>query len=106
MNRNREENNKQTLFQERVISSLSGKQEVNQSLVGLGSDSGLGSTTDLTSASSSDETGLLTSGASSGHGRWVTNMLLVTTTVGMVDGVHSNTSDTGPSVSLGLVLPE
>jgi hypothetical protein len=33
-------------------------------------------------------------------------MLLVTTTVGMVDGVHSNTTDTGPSVSLGLVLPE
>jgi len=32
-------------------------------------------------------------------------MLLVTTTMGMVDGVHSNTSNTGPSVSLGLVLP-
>jgi len=33
-------------------------------------------------------------------------MLLVTTTVGMVDGVHGDTTDTGPSVSLGLVLPE
>jgi len=33
-------------------------------------------------------------------------MLLVTTTMGMVDGVHSDTSNTGPSVSLGLVLPE
>ena len=32
-------------------------------------------------------------------------MLLVTTTMGMVDGVHSNTSNLGPSVSLGLVLP-
>lgn len=31
-------------------------------------------------------------------------MLLVTTTVGMVDGVHSNTTDLGPSVSLGSVL--
>jgi len=79
---------------------------ITSSLVGLGSDSGLGSTTDLTSSSGSNKTGLLTSGASSGHGRWVTNMLLVTTTVRMVDGVHSDTSNTGPSVSLGLVLPE
>jgi len=36
----------------------------------------------------------------------VTNVLLVTTTVRMVNGVHSDTTDTGPSVSLSLVLPE
>jgi len=36
----------------------------------------------------------------------VTNVLLVTTTVGMVDGVHGNTTDLGPSVSLRLVLVE
>lgn len=31
-------------------------------------------------------------------------MLLVTTTMGMVNGVHSDTSDTGPSVTLSSVL--
>lgn len=36
----------------------------------------------------------------------MTNVLLVTTTVGMVNRVHGDTTDTGPSVSLGLVLPE
>jgi len=72
----------------------------------LGSDGGLGGTTDLTSSSGSNETRLLTGGALSGHSGGVTNMLLVTTTVGMVDGVHGDTTDTGPSVSLGLVLPE
>jgi len=62
-------------------------------------------TTDLTGSSGGDETGLLTRWASSGHGRWVTNVLLVTTTVWMVDWVHGDTTDTWPSVSLGLVLP-
>jgi len=33
-------------------------------------------------------------------------VLLVTTTVGMVDWVHGDTTHTWPSVSLGLVLPE
>lgn len=33
-------------------------------------------------------------------------MLLVTTTVGMVDGVHGDTSNLGPAVSLRLVLVE
>jgi len=47
----------------------------------------------------------LTRGARSVHGRWVTNVLLVTTTVGMVDWVHGDTTDAWPSVSLGLVLP-
>jgi len=82
------------------------KKSKSASLVGLGSDGGLGGTTDLTSSSGSNETRLLTGGALSGHSGWVTNMLLVTTTVGMVDGVHGDTTDTGPSVSLGLVLPE
>ena len=47
----------------------------------------------------------MTGGGGSGDGRGVTDMLLVTTTMGMVDGVHSNTSNLGPSVSLCLVLP-
>jgi hypothetical protein len=62
-------------------------------------------TTDLTGSSGSDETRLLTGWAGSGHGRWVTNVLLVTTTVWMVDWVHGDTSNSWPSVSLGLVLP-
>jgi len=31
-------------------------------------------------------------------------MLMVTTTVGMLNGIHSNTTNLGPAVSLGLVL--
>jgi hypothetical protein len=31
-------------------------------------------------------------------------MLVVTTTVGMVDGVHGNTTSTGPAVALGSEL--
>merc|ERR1719216_756188 len=37
-------------------------------------------------------------------GRWVTNMLMVTTTMGMLDGVHGHTSDLGPAVPLDSVL--
>jgi len=33
----------------------------------------------------------------------VTDVLVVTTTVGMLDGVHGDTSDTGPVVALGLL---
>ena len=43
-------------------------------------------------------------GGESGDGRRVTDMLLVTTTMGMVDGVHSNTSNSGP-VSFALRFP-
>ena len=34
----------------------------------------------------------------------MTNVLLVTTTVRMVDGVHGDTSNLGPSISLSFVL--
>jgi hypothetical protein len=34
----------------------------------------------------------------------MTNMLVVTTTVRMFDGVHSNTTNLGPAVALGFVL--
>jgi hypothetical protein len=73
-------------------------------LVRLKSSGGGGGTTDLTSSAGSNETSLLTSGGGSGEGSGVTDMLLVTTTVGMLDGVHSDTSNSGPSVSLGSVL--
>jgi hypothetical protein len=37
-------------------------------------------------------------------GRGLTDMLVVTTTVGMVDGVHGNTTSPGPAVALGSEL--
>ena len=55
-------------------------------------------------SSGGDETCLLTAGGESADGRRVTDVLLVTTTMGMVDGVHSNTSDSGPGSS-PLCLP-
>jgi hypothetical protein len=61
-------------------------------------------TSDETGSSGGDETDLLTSGLVSSDGRRVTNMLMVTTTMGMLDGVHRNTSNSGPVVSLGLLL--
>lgn len=63
----------------------------------------LSSSSDETGSSGGHETGLLTAGSVSRDGRGVTDVLLVTTTMGMVDGVHSNTSNSGPgSSALGL----
>jgi len=62
------------------------------------------STTDLTGPPGGDETDLPTRRGSPLDGRWVTNMLMVTTTVGMLDGVHGHTSDLGPAVPLDSVL--
>ena len=64
----------------------------------------LSTTSDETGSSGSDKTDLLTSGLVTSDGRWVTNMLMVTTTVGMLDGVHSNTSHSWPVVPLSLCL--
>lgn len=63
-------------------------------------------TSEQTSSSGSNETSLLTGNSLSRDGRGLTNVLMVTTTVGMVDGVHSHTSGLGPRVSLDLVLVE
>ena len=64
----------------------------------------LSATSDETSSSSSDKTDLLTSGLVTSDGRWVTDMLMVTTTVGMLNWVHGNTSHSWPVVSLSLCL--
>ena len=67
-----------------------------------------GGTAEETGTTGSNETSLLTGRSVAGHGRGVTNVLVVTTTVGVVDGVHSNTTSTGPAVALGahgVVLP-
>lgn len=60
--------------------------------------------TETTSAAGSNETDLLTSGCVATHSGSVTNVLVVTTTVGMLHRVHGHTTDLGPGVALGLVL--
>ena len=60
----------------------------------------LSTTSDESSSSGSDKTALLSSGAVSSDGRWVTNMLMVTTTMRMLDWVHSDTSNSWPVLSL------
>ena len=57
-----------------------------------------------TSTAGGDETDLLTSGFVSSNSGWVTDMLMVTTTVRMLDWVHGNTSNSWPVVSLSLCL--
>lgn len=49
----------------------------------------------------SDETSLLTLDGVPRDSRGLTDMLVVTTTVGMVDGVHGYTTSPGPAVALG-----
>lgn len=63
-------------------------------------------TSEQTSSSGSNKTGLLTRDGASGDGRGLTNVLVVTTTMRVIDGVHGDTSGLGPRVSLGLVLVE
>jgi len=62
------------------------------------------STAEETGAAGGDETDLLTGGGVAGDGRGVTDVLLVTTTVGVLDGVHGNTANLGPAVALHAVL--
>jgi len=61
-------------------------------------------TTEQTRPPGGNETGLLTLCGFPGDGRGFTDMLMVTTTVRMVDGVHSNTTSLGPGVALGSEL--
>jgi len=53
-----------------------------------------------------DQTALLTRGGVPGLGGGVTNVLVVTTTVGVLNGVHRNTSHLRPGVSFPLELVE
>merc|ERR1719228_1112163 len=61
------------------------------------------SSPDSTSPPSSNQTDLATSAGSSLDSRSLTNVLVVTTTVGMFNWVHCNTTDLRPAVSLDLV---
>lgn len=64
----------------------------------------LAASTDGTSSLGGNETTLLSSGGVSSGGRGVTDVLMVTTTVRMLDGVHGNTSHSGPVALLGVGL--
>jgi len=66
-------------------------------------DNCLGST-ETTSAPGSNETDLLTRGVVSVGGGGVTNVLMVTTTVGVIHGIHRHTTHARPLVAPGLVL--
>ena len=65
---------------------------------------GLLGTAEQTCPAGGDETSLLTGNGVARDGRGLSDMLVVTTTVGMVDGVHGNTTSTGPAVALGSEL--
>merc|ERR1719365_97974 len=73
------------------------------STVKRGTSAGL-SSSDSTSTSSSNKTDLTTSAGSSLNGGGLTNMLMVTTTMGMLNGIHSNTTNLRPAVSLSLIF--
>ena len=61
-------------------------------------------TTNTTRPPGSDETDLATGGRTPLDGRSFTDVLMVTTTVGMLNGVHSHTTNNWPAVTLGLVF--
>jgi len=63
-------------------------------------------TAQQTSSAGGNQTDLLTSRSIASDSGSLTNMLVVTTTVRMVYGVHGNTTSSGPAVTLSLVLVE
>ena len=64
----------------------------------------LSASPDETGSSSCNKTDFLTSGLVTTGSGWVTDMLMVTTTMRMLDWVHGDTSHTWPVVSLSLLL--
>ena len=65
---------------------------------------GLLGTAEQTCPAGGDETSLLTGNGVARDGRGLSDMLVVTTTVRVIDGVHGNTTSTGPAVALGSEL--
>ena len=59
-----------------------------------------------TGSSGGDQTDLLTRDSEARHSSGMTNVLMVTTTVRVIDGVHCDTSNLGPAVALDSVLVE
>lgn len=65
---------------------------------------GLLTSSDKSSSSGSNETDFLTVGCVSADSRWMPDMLLITTTMGMIYRIHSNTSNSGPSSTFCFVF--
>jgi len=63
-------------------------------------------TTKLPGAPRSNQTDLLAGHRVTSNRRGVTNVLMVTTAVWVLDWVHSHTANLGPAIALGLVLVE
>jgi len=63
-------------------------------------------TTKQTGASGGDETDFLSGARVTGDRRCVTNVLMITTTVRVINGVHGHTASLRPRVPLGPVLME
>jgi hypothetical protein len=68
-------------------------------------DVSLETTANKTGSSGGDQTNLLTVRGITSDCAGVTNVLLVTTTMGMINWIHSNTSNSWESLVLGLALP-
>lgn len=66
----------------------------------------LGGSSDETGSPGGDETGLLSGDGVSGDGRGLSDVLVVSSSVGVVHRVHGHTSGPGPRVSLRLELVE
>jgi len=66
----------------------------------------LDGTAQQTSSAGSDETNLLSRNSGAGNSRSLSDVLMVTTTMRMINRVHSNTTSAGPVVTLGLELVE
>ena len=64
------------------------------------------SSSDSSSSSGGDQTDLLSGGSSSFDGRSLSDVLMVTASVRMLNGVHGNTSNLWPTVSLHLKILE
>jgi len=64
----------------------------------------LSGSTQTTGSSGGNQTDLLTGRGITLHGRRVSNVLVVTSSVRVIHRVHSHTTNLGPAVTLGLVL--
>merc|ERR1712045_405072 len=91
-------------LQQRLFSSSFNRSSYLRHLLFLLINNDFSGTSDLTSSSGSNKTDLSTWRNSSWNSRRMTNMLMVTTTVGMFNGVRGNTSDMRPAVSLNSIF--
>jgi len=62
------------------------------------------STAETTSTAGGNKTDLLSRRGVAGNSRGVADVLMVTSSVRVLNGVHGNTANNGPAVALGLVL--